>query len=115
LLEAVLCRGDRRLGRVIERAWAAGARFDAWDEHFKYSLWEEAFRAEGLEPFFYSSRLREADELFPWDHISAGLDRAYLWEEYQRAMRGETTPDCRALCLDCGARASFELAVCPPQ
>ena len=115
LLEAALCRGDRRLGRVIERAWAAGARFDAWDEHFRDSLWEEAFRAEGLDPFSYSSRLRESDEILPWDHISAGVDRAYLWEEYQRAMRGETTPDCREGCLDCGAHASFALAACPPQ
>jgi radical SAM family uncharacterized protein len=115
LLEAVICRGDRRLGRVIERVWRAGARFEAWDEYFNYALWEDAFQAEGLDPLFFSSRTREADEIFPWAHISTGVDREYLWAEYQRALSGETTPDCRGGCVECGARLSFALAACPPQ
>lgn len=114
LLEAVLSRGDRRLSRVIERAWRNGARFDAWDEHFRYALWAEAFAAEGLDPHFYVGRLRGADEVFPWGHILTGVDRGYLWDEYQRALRGETTPDCRDGCTGCGARVHLALAECPP-
>jgi len=113
LLEAVLSRGDRRLSRVIERAWRSGARFDAWNEHFRYALWAEAFAAEGLNPRFYAGRLRGADEVFPWAHIHTGVDRDYLWDEYQRALRGETTPDCRDGCTGCGVRVHL-LAECPP-
>ena len=97
-LEAVLCRGDRRLGAVIERAWRAGARFDAWNEYFDYRLWQEAFAAEGLDPLFYSSRAaRPRRGLALGSHL-CGVDREYLWAEYQRALRGETTPDCRGGC-----------------
>jgi len=115
LLEAVLCRGDRRLGRVIERAWTAGARFDAWHEHFDYRIWQDAFATEGLDPYFYSSRLRDAGEVFPWDHILSGVQRKFLWEEYQRALRGETTSDCRdGDCHACGLRVNYGFAICPP-
>ncbi len=115
LLEAVLCRGDRRLSRVIERAWRQGARFDAWREHFDYGIWQAAFTAEGIDPLFYSSRQREQDEVLPWDHIACGVDRDFLWDEYKGALRGETTPDCRGGCLNCGLRAHYELADCPPE
>jgi len=115
LLEAALCRGDRRLSRVIERAWRQGARFDAWQEHFDYQTWAGAFEAEGLDPQFYGSRLRASDEVLPWDHIACGVDRAFLWAEYHSALRAETTPDCRGGCQDCGLRACYELADCPPE
>ena len=113
-LEAVLCRGDRRLGRVIERAWRNGARFDAWHEHFDFDLWLAAFEGEGIDPAFYGSRLYQRDEVFPWDHISCGVDRRFLWAEYQRALEGQTTSDCRGECHACGLRASYGLAACPP-
>lgn len=114
LLEAVLCRGDRRLGPVIESAWRRGARFDGWREHFDFELWLAAFDQAGLDPGFYSARQRAKDELFPWDHIACGVDRDYQWAEYQRALEGETTADCRKGCHACGLRAVFELAHCPP-
>lgn len=109
LLEGVLGRGDRRVGEVIYRAWKKGARFDAWGELFRWDLWSEAFAEAGLDPSFYAHRLRPWEEIFPWDHIDAGVEKEFLWEEYQRALRGETTPDCRRECYGCGIRKAFKI------
>ncbi len=81
-LEAVFSRGDRRLGPVIESAWRAGARFDAWEEHFDLDLWTKMLDQEGLDPAWYANRERGADEVFPWDHI-AGQDKAWLRKQYE--------------------------------
>jgi len=103
LLEAVLSRGDRRLGGVIHRAWQLGATFDAWNERFDYGKWLCAFEESGLEPAFYARRERPLDELLPWAHIDAGITTAFLKREYQRAMEGRETPDCRVnACHVCG-------------
>jgi len=103
LLEAVISRGGRRLGRVIERAWRAGARFDAWEDHLNWDAWIAAFAAEGIDPQIEVRRERTVDEVLPWDHISCGVSRAYLWREYERSVQGLTTRDCREGCTGCGA------------
>ncbi len=106
LLEGVLARGDRRLGKVIKRVWKAGGQFDAWGEHFSFERWQRSLEEEGLCAQFYVSRPRPADEILPWDHIDFGLRKEFLLEERAKAFRGETTPDCRtAGCLHCGACA----------
>ena len=103
LLEAALSRGDRRLGKVIYRAWELGSIFDAWNEHFNYENWLRAFAESGLEPGFYAQRQRAPDELLPWAHIDVGVTAAFLKREYQRAMQGRETPDCRHnTCRACG-------------
>jgi radical SAM family uncharacterized protein len=103
LLEAALSRGDRRLGKVIYRAWQLGSTFDAWNEHFNYENWLGAFNETGLNPGFYAQRERPLDELLPWAHIDVGLTTAFLKQEYQRALAGEETPDCRYnACNACG-------------
>ncbi|MGC8837682.1 MAG: TIGR03960 family B12-binding radical SAM protein [Anaerolineae bacterium] len=118
-LEAILSRGDRRLGPVILEAWRAGARFDGWQEQFQVERWQEAFARAGLDPTFYL-RARPFEELLPWEHIDAGVSRRFLWREYQRGLVGEVTPDCRAGCVGCGVNAAFrELEpvaawACPP-
>ncbi len=102
-LEAVLARGDRRVHRVILEAWRLGARFDGWTEHFRSEIWDRAFEATGLDPTFYANRQRPEDEVFPWEHISCGLDRQFLLRERARAVVAEPTPDCRrAACGQCG-------------
>lgn len=104
LLEAVLSRGDRRLGRVIKRVRAAGGQFEAWSEHFSFQLWERAFEQEGLSMDFYANRARPLDEVLPWDHLDFGLHKGFLLAEREKAFRGETTPDCRTgECAICGA------------
>lgn len=102
-LEAALARGDRRLSSVILEAWRTGARFDAWQECFQAERWWQAFAVAGLEPAFYAHRTRPRREVLPWDHISCGVSKGFLWQEYRRAIRGEVTPDCReAPCPGCG-------------
>lgn len=102
-LEAVLARGDRRLGKVLELAWRKGAKLDAWEEYFSLERWMEAFRECGLDPHFYANRTRSRDELMPWDMISCGVTDDYLWRERERAYASVTTPDCRTHCGGCGA------------
>jgi radical SAM family uncharacterized protein len=102
-LEAVLSRGDRRLGGVIRRAWELGCRFDAWSEHFKYDNWLRAFEEAGLNPAFYANRERSLDELLPWAHIRSGVSDEFLKEELRRTGEGKETPDCRVSpCNTCG-------------
>nr|MBC7245336.1 TIGR03960 family B12-binding radical SAM protein [Chloroflexota bacterium] len=112
-LEAVLSRGDRRLGQVILRAWQLGARFDAWAEAFQPQLWQQAFAKAGLDASFYATRQRSFAEVLPWTHIHTGVSTAFLWEEYQRSLRGESSIDCRGGCQDCGVRVAFDLDRCP--
>jgi radical SAM family uncharacterized protein len=102
-LEAVLSRGDRRLGRVIYDAWKTGAKFDAWDECFDEERWRRAFASSGLEADFYARRERPLDEHLPWAHIDVGVSSEFLKREYQRAKEGIETPDCRTqACHACG-------------
>jgi radical SAM family uncharacterized protein len=103
LLEAAICRGDRRVGRVIRRVYEAGGQFDAWTEHFSFERWRQAFEDEGLDMAFYVHRERATDELLPWAHIDFGLRPEFLLEERGKAFREEMTPDCReGGCTFCG-------------
>ena len=103
LLEAALSRGDRRLGKVIYRAWQLGCTFDAWGEHFNYENWLRAFDEAGLKPSFYAQRERPLDELLPWAHIDVGVTIDFLKREYQRALEDRETPDCHyQACNACG-------------
>jgi radical SAM family uncharacterized protein len=112
-LEAALSRGDRRQSRAILRAWQLGARFDAWNECFRPQLWRQAFAESGLESEFYASRVRAFGEVLPWGHIDTGVSSPFLWEEYQRALRGEPSVNCAEGCMDCGLRLAFDLQACP--
>ncbi|MBE6944868.1 MAG: TIGR03960 family B12-binding radical SAM protein [Ruminococcaceae bacterium] len=102
-LEAVLARGDRRLGAVLENAMRNGARLDGWDEYFRYDLWLDAFASCGIDPNFYTVRGIAEDEVLPWDSISVGVNKSFLLKERHRAYDGKVTPDCREGCSGCGA------------
>lgn len=102
-LEAILSRGDRRLGAVIHRAWELGGKFDAWHEYFDYNYWLRAFQENSLDPSFYISRERSLDELLPWQHIDIGVTPAFLKKELQDMEQEKETPDCRyGQCNACG-------------
>ncbi len=101
-LEGIFSRGDRRLTVALIQAWKAGARFDAWGEQFRPDTWEEAFQGTGTDPEFYLARRRDRYEILPWDHISSGVRKGYLWGEWERALQEKATPDCRTVCLECG-------------
>ena len=103
LLEAVLSRGDRRLGTAIYRAWKLGSKFDAWNEHCHYQNWQRAFTESGLDPGFYAHRERNLDERLPWSQIDPGVSTAFLKKEFRSAMESKETPDCRYDdCNSCG-------------
>jgi hypothetical protein len=102
LLEGVMARGGRELSAAIEHAWRAGARFDAWTEHFSLQRWLEALEASGVEPASIANRERAVDEVLPWEHISAGVSRRYLVKERDRALAAQATPDCSFVgCTGC--------------
>ena len=102
-IEAVLSRGDRRLGAVIEAVWRAGGVLEAWSDFFDFSRWENALKACGLTADFYARRDRTRDESMPWDRIDMGVTRAHLWRERERGLAGALSPDCRQGCACCGA------------
>lgn len=111
VLEGVLARGDRRVADVIMTAYQMGCIYDAWTEHFDYEKWLKAFEGNGLDIAFYNERERSLDELFPWDFIDIGVTKEFLKREWEHAMKGEVTPNCRQQCSGCGV-AKWKGGVC---
>ncbi len=107
MVEGLLSRGDRRVGRVIEDAYRAGAIFDGWSEYFSYERWVDAaasgLAGTGVDMDWYTTRERDRDEVLPWDHLDLGLDRDWLWDEWEAAHSGDGQEDCRDIgCYNCG-------------
>ena len=108
VVEGLMSRGDRRLGAIIEDVWRAGGVFQEWSEHFDIRLWEDALDRHGLslEDFVY--RHRTEDEVLPWDHLSAGLHKDFLWQDWRDALEAVGLEDCRwTPCYDCGACTGY--------
>ncbi len=104
VLEGVLARGDRRVAAVIEEAYRNGALYDAWSESFRNDIWMKAFETCGVDIDFYTTRERSLDELFPWDFIDTGVSKEFLKREWNNAVNGPVTPNCRERCSGCGVR-----------
>jgi len=110
IVEGLLSRGDRRVGRIIEAVWRDGGRFDGWSEHFSYDRWaectEQVLAGEPVDLDWYTVRERDHAEVLPWDHLDSGLDKDWLWEDWQDALDPEgaiEVEDCRwTPCFDCG-------------
>ncbi len=111
LIEAVLARGDRRLGKVIYTAWSKGCKFDGWDEFFSFDKWMEAFSECDLDPKFYANRKRDYSEVLPWDHIAMGISKEFLIEENKKAYEGDLTRNCAVGCSTCGAQV-YKTGIC---
>ena len=109
-MEAVLARGDRRLSKVLSALCDKGERFSAWDEFFHPEIWEETISECGLSASFYACRKIGKDEILPWDFLSTGVRRDYLWQEYERAASAAATPICSKQCNHCGVIEAFN---CP--
>ena len=95
LVEGLLSRGDRRVGAVIEAVWRAGGTFQEWSEHFALDRWLDALAGAGLSADWYVHRHRTEDEVLPWDHLSAGLHKDFLWQDWRDALAEVGLPDCR--------------------
>ncbi len=91
------------MGSVIENVWRAGGRLEAWSDYFSFDRWMKAFDDAGVDPTFYAHRLRDKDEVMPWDNVDVGVRRAHLWHEREQAYKSELSPDCRKQCSACGA------------
>ena len=111
VLEGVFARGDRRVSKVLLEAYQSGCIYDSWSETFDNEKWMKAFGNTGIDIGFYNLRERDESEIFPWDFIDIGVTKAFLRREWERAMRGETTPNCRMQCSGCGA-ATYGGGVC---
>ncbi|MBJ7282095.1 MAG: TIGR03960 family B12-binding radical SAM protein [Acidimicrobiia bacterium] len=110
MVEGINSRGDRRIGKVIERVWRSGGVFQEWSEHFKVDRWIEAMAAEGLDIDWYTTRHRTGEEIQPWDHITAGLHKDFLWQDWQSALAEHGLPDCRwTPCYDCGVCTDYAI------
>jgi hypothetical protein len=108
VIEGLVSRGDRRLGPVIEAVWRAGGTFQEWSEHFDIDRWEQAMADAGLDLEWYAYRHRTEDAFLPWDHLSAGLHKDFLWQDWQDALAEVGLPDCRwTPCYDCGACTGY--------
>jgi hypothetical protein len=118
--EGIVSRGDRRIGRVIERVWRDGGTFQEWSERFELRRWEAALAAEGLDLASTALRQRTWDECLPWSHLSAGLHPDFLWGDYLSSLGAEGVEDCRwTPCYDCGACTTYGIehvvaSVSPP-
>ncbi len=102
LMEAVVARGDRKIGKVIYDAFKAGAKFDGWSEHFNLDTWKEAMEKNNLSIEFYANRQRNYEEVFPWDHIDVGVTKQFLVRENEKSKEDTISPDCRHKCNGCG-------------
>lgn len=101
-LEAIVARGDRKISKLIQRAWEKGCKFDGWSEHFNYENWVDSMEELGINGDFYALRNRSLDEILPWDFISPGVSKDYLIKEYKKSIEEQTTKDCRIQCRGCG-------------
>jgi radical SAM family uncharacterized protein len=115
-IESLLSRGDRRVGAVIRQAWVDGQRFDGWSEHFSYQRWVDAaakvLPAFGVDLAWYTTRERDEHEVLPWDHLDSGLDKDWLWQDWQDALSGYEQDDCRwTPCFDCGVCPSMDTEI----
>ncbi|MGZ4615633.1 MAG: TIGR03960 family B12-binding radical SAM protein, partial [Actinomycetes bacterium] len=107
IVEGLLSRGDRRIGKVIKAAYDDGGRFDGWSEHFSFTRWmaaaDAALADEPVDVDWFTTRDRDYNEVLPWDHLDSGLDRDWLWEDWQDALTETEVDDCRwTPCFDCG-------------
>lgn len=111
VLEGVLARGDRRLGQVIRRVYEKGGIYDAWGEYYSNDRWLETIEECGLSVDFYAHRERPLEEILPWDFIDCGVTKEFLVREWQKALAGEVSENCRQKCQGCGI-ARFGGGVC---
>jgi radical SAM family uncharacterized protein len=110
MVEGIASRGDRRIGAVVEHVWRNGGVFQEWSEHFRLDLWLDGLAAIGMSPEDLVYRHRTDDEVLPWDHLSAGLHKDFLWQDWRDALDEVGLEDCRwTPCYDCGACTGFSI------
>jgi radical SAM family uncharacterized protein len=116
-IEGLLSRGDRRVGAIIEEVWRDGGRFDGWSEHFSYDRWaaaaERGLAGTGVDLDWYTVRERDYDEVLPWDHLDSGLDKDWLWSDWEDALATAADPGAVPEVEDCRWTPCYDCGVCP--
>lgn len=102
LLEAAFSRGDESLALLIEKAWSLGCRLDGWSEVFDFEKWKMAMELTGINATDFANRVYKRSDTLPWDYVDTGITKDFLWKEHEKALSGDTTPDCRSICHNCG-------------
>ena len=110
-MEGIISRGDRSIGRVIQKAWEKGCRFDGWAEYFNYNKWMEAIEECGVDADGFACKNRSDHESLPWDFIDIGVNKGYLLDERHKAYKETTSENCRENCLACGV-ARYGAGIC---
>lgn len=113
LLEAAFSRGDERLAELVEKAWSAGCRLDAWTEGFDFGKWLAAAEETGFDIHAYARRPFAKEDPLPWDLVDTGVRKGFLWDELQRALSSTMTADCLKDCRGCGLRCEDRATVMP--
>ena len=117
IVEGLLSRGDRRVGAVIEQVWRDGGRFDGWSEHFSYDRWMtatgSALDGSGVDLDWFTTRERDYDEVLPWDHLDSGLDKDWLWADWEDALSIADDPSSGVEVEDCRWTPCYDCGVCP--
>ena len=111
LLEAIFARGDESLSGLIENAWRLGCKLDAWTEAFDFGKWKRAMEMTGINSADFAIREYSKESFLPWDNINIGVTKEYLWKEYQNAISGRFSADCREVCHDCGLKCKRESVI----
>ena len=101
-LEGIFARGDRKLSKLLVKAWEKGCKYDGWSDQFKFSLWLEAIEESNIDGDFYGRRVRDLEEVLPWDFINPGVTKEFLKKEFINSLSGIVTKDCRLGCRNCG-------------
>jgi radical SAM family uncharacterized protein len=110
VIEGLLARGDRRVADAVERAWRLGARFDGWHEVDTLPQWHQALDETGVSLDWFSHRERGEHEALPWDHLDSGLEKDWLWQDWQDSISEKALDDCRWIpCYDCGVCPGLDL------
>ncbi|MBW2366043.1 MAG: B12-binding domain-containing radical SAM protein, partial [Deltaproteobacteria bacterium] len=103
LIEGLFSRGDRRLAKLLVKAFEKGCKFDGWSDSFDFHLWREAISDSGIDIDYFTTRKRNVEEPLPWDHMDSKVDKAFLLKELSMTAEGEKTMDCRlGDCNHCG-------------
>src|SRR5438105_10118123 len=101
--QALFSSGDRTIGQVIDAMARNGGDLNA------------ALRETNTDASQHTSRARSYDEVLPWEIVDAGLGRAFLQQEHERAQVARSTAPCPSVsqCTRCGVCPTTWLASAP--
>jgi radical SAM-linked protein len=115
LLEAAFARGDEKTALLVEKAWSLGCRLDGWSEVFDFEKWKKAMNLTGIDAADFATKIFENSDILPWEKIDIGVTKEFLWKEYQKALSGDISTDCRKVCHNCGLGCKTAVSSHPPQ